>query len=139
MNERTPSGSPEPSQAHGKVPTSSGFLRHVAAQTSDAQYTAGWRQICQELLDAREALGKIAELGERCEDCEPTEAAFATWVTAHPLTGIPIFLCDEHVQDTRDAHRKAESKGCGKQPEIEPHEQEMAVDIALKALGSLAR
>ena len=84
----------------------------------------------------RSALGRIAELGERCEECEPTEAPFATHVTAGPMTGIPTFLCGACAETTRQAYRKAESKGCGKQPDVEEHEQDTAVQIALKALGS---
>jgi hypothetical protein len=89
----------------------------------------------QEIERLKRALGEVAALGERCEDCDPAEAPFASFVTMHPLSGITIFLCAACAEVTREAYRKAQSKGCGPQPEVEPHEQEPAVEIALRALG----
>lgn len=83
----------------------------------------------------KRALGLIAELGDRCDDCEPTEAPFATHVTHHPLTGLPLTLCPEHAETAREAQRKARSKGYGPYPDVEEHEQDTAVLIALEALG----
>lgn len=80
------------------------------------------------------ALGLIAELGERCDDCEPTEAPLAT----HVITiGIWHYLCGPCAESAKAAYRKAESKGCGKQPEVKEHAQDTAVLIAYRALGLL--
>lgn len=87
-----------------------------------------------EINRLKSALGEIGALGDRCEECEPLEAKFASHVTHYTGSGLPRFLCDEHAAETRAAFRKAESKGCG-QPEIEGHEQDIAVQIALRALG----
>ncbi|MBX3205147.1 MAG: hypothetical protein KF764_08755 [Labilithrix sp.] len=89
----------------------------------------------REVERLKTALGEVAALGDRCEECDCGEAEMATHVTAHPLTGIPIFLCAVHAKETDAAYRRAESKGCGEQPLIEEHEQETAVQIALAALG----
>lgn len=91
-----------------------------------------------ELRDLRRALGRVAELGERCEECEPTEAPYATHVVIRrdfSVHGLEEYLCPQHAEEARQAHRKAESKGCGPQPEVQEHEQETAVLIALEALG----
>ncbi len=88
-----------------------------------------------EIRRLRNALGEVAALGDRCEDCEPTEAPMATHVTARLWSGIPMFLCDACAVNTREAFKKAESKGCGRQPDVEEHEQDTAVLIALKALA----
>jgi hypothetical protein len=82
----------------------------------------------------KRALGEVAALGDTCEECDPPNT-MATYVTHHPMHGLPIFLCDEHAAETREAYRKALSKGCGPQPPVEPHEQDIAVQIALQALG----
>lgn len=105
----------------------------MPASCPDHHLTA--EQHCDEVERLKRALGLIAELGDRCEDCDPPDT-IATHVTANPVTGLPIFLCAEHAEDARAAHRKAESKGCGKQPDVEEHEQETAVTIALAALSS---
>jgi hypothetical protein len=74
----------------------------------------------------KRALGEIAELGDRCEECDPPNT-MATHVTWHPETGLPVFLCDACAEERRSAGRS--------RPEIEPHEQDLAVLIALRALG----
>jgi len=79
------------------------------------------------------ALGQIAECADWCEECEPTERKLATH-TVQPY-GVPEFLCDECAEMARQSYRRAKSKGCGPQPEVEPHEQEAETTIALKALG----
>lgn len=84
------------------------------------------------------ALGLIAELGDRCEDCEPTEAPFATHMArdaSFSIHGIEHYFCDACAENARAAYRKAESKGCGRQPEVELYEQETPVRIALEALN----
>lgn len=95
-------------------------------------------EIQNELDRYKKALGLIAELGDRCEDCEPTTATtpppMATHVTHGPFTGVPVFLCDACTVNARASFRKAESKGCGRQPSIDVHDQEPAVLIALAAL-----
>jgi hypothetical protein len=83
----------------------------------------------------KSALGQVAALGDFCEECDPTEAPPATYLTTHVLAGIPIFLCAEHAEEAREAHRKAESKGCGAQPNVVEHEQDTAVVLALAALN----
>lgn len=90
--------------------------------------------LAAEVERLKRALGDIGALGDRCEDCDPHDAPFATHVTANPLTGTPVFLCAECAESTRAAFRKAESKGCGRQPVVEEHEQDEAVLIALAAL-----
>lgn len=84
------------------------------------------------------ALGEIAALGDFCEECEPHGAPVATHLTACAVSGIPVLLCAEHAEEARQAHRKAESKGCGKQPAVIEHEQDTAVTLALAALRTTA-
>lgn len=84
-----------------------------------------------EALEA--ALGKIAELADRCEACDPPDT-LATHATTDSVTGLPMFLCGPCAKDVDASYRKAESKGCGRQPEIEEHEQDVAVAIAIAAM-----
>ncbi len=88
----------------------------------------------REIERLRTALGEVAALGDFCEDCDEPGLTVATHVTQHPLTGIPIFLCDHCAEVTRQEYRRATSKGCGPRPEVEEHEQDTAVQIALAAL-----
>jgi hypothetical protein len=108
-----------------------GATHHTGCECHEDRHAA-------EVRGLKEALGEIAALGDVCEDCEVHAAPMATHVTQSPVTGIPVFLCAEHAEDARAAHRKAESKGCGKQPDVEVHEQELAVTIALEALARAA-
>lgn len=78
------------------------------------------------------ALGEIAALGDFCEECEVSGAPIATHVTTHPLTGIPIFLCLPHAEETRQQFRKETSKGCGPRPEVVEHEQDTAVQVLVE-------
>ena len=89
-----------------------------------------------EVRRLKNALGEIGALGDFCEECEISGAPPATHLTTQTLTGIPIFLCTDHAEQAREAHRKAESKGCGKQPEVVEHEQDTAVTLALAALDA---
>jgi hypothetical protein len=107
------------------------IVRHVTCPHHE-----GWAPP-EEVARLKTALGQILELGERCEECDdidPTAGRMATHETRHVLTGMPITLCDEHAEEARQAHRKAVSKGCGPQPEVEPFEQDTAVLIALSVL-----
>ena len=88
------------------------------------------------------ALRKIADLAERCSegDCDDNFVdgrgahRVATHVTS--LWGVPVHLCDVHAPIRAESHRKAESKGSGKQPAVEPFEQSEAVQIALRTLAA---
>ena len=89
----------------------------------------------EEVERLKRALGEVAAHADRCEECDCGEAKIATHVTMSTITGLPLFLCPEHAEEIRAAYKKAESKGCGKSPDIEEHEQETTVQIALQALG----
>lgn len=96
------------------------------------------------LAVALEALREIASLAKRCDegDCEYADDApnghhrIATHMTT--LFGVPVYLCDIHAPIRAASHRKAESKGCGAQPEVKPYvEQNEAITIALAALAKI--
>ncbi len=82
-----------------------------------------------EVKRLRRVLGTIAELADRCEDCDATHATHVT------TSSLGHFLCADCAKLADEQYRKAESKGCGKHPRIEEHEQDLAVRLALAALG----
>ncbi len=94
-----------------------------------------WNEARADVERLKDVLGEIAALGDFCEECEPRDATVATHLTTHVHHGLPIFLCAEHAEDARRSHCRAESKGCGKQPEVVEHEQDVAVTLALAALA----
>jgi len=113
---------------HGSVATCEAAALIVDAMNERTDLRA-------EVERLKRALGQVVELGDRCEECEVSGAPMATHITTHSVTGLPLFLCAACAKNVGEQYRKAESKGCGKQPEIEEHEQDTAVAIALAALG----
>ena len=58
----------------------------------------------------------------------------ATHVVAQPY-GLEDHLCAACAEVRREAYRKAKSKGCGPQPEVEEYDHGVEVRIAIEALG----
>lgn len=79
------------------------------------------------------ALGEIVALGESCDECDPSEAKMASHVVPH--WGAPVFLCPKHAEEERELIRRGDRKSYGLHPKVEEHEQDTAVQIALRALG----
>jgi hypothetical protein len=58
-------------------PTPDGFLRHAVSNST--QYSAGWQQVCQELLDARAEISrlraglKVLKARYDIEDCDKSD------------------------------------------------------------------
>lgn len=92
---------------------------------------------------AIEALRRIAALAPRCseDECDDNyEAKGAHRLATHQTTlfGAPVYLCAEHATQREASHRKAKSKGCGKQPPVVPYvEENPAIAIALEALATI--
>lgn len=90
-----------------------------------------------------EALQAIAALAPTCSegDCDDNyEAKGAHRLATHETTmwGVPVYLCAEHASARETSHRKAESKGSGKQPAVVPYvEPNEAILIALAALAEI--
>lgn len=106
------------------------------------------------ILEARiahleRALKTIATI-EHCDECnaygdpdEPfSEEKILQHRLDHPVThettffGLRKLLCTECAERVAQAHRKAESKGSGKQPEVVPYSGERRITTAL-ALDAL--
>lgn len=96
-------------------------------------------------MDPVEALRAIAALAPRCEedDCADSDEAsgkhrLATHVTTLFHTTVPLYLCEVHAPEHEAMLQKAESKGCGKQPPVEPYvEQNPVFRIAIDALAAI--
>lgn len=96
-------------------------------------------------MDPVEALRAIAALAPRCEegDCADSDEAagkhrLATHVTTLFHTTVPLYLCEVHAPEHDAMLRKAESKGCGKRPPVEPYvEQNPVFRIAIDALAAI--
>ena len=90
----------------------------------------------------RAALQEIAALGPRCEESEAYEDAPKcgpiTHVTKFNFV-LDVYLCAEHAVTRAASLAKAESKGCGKQPTVDPYvENNEAILIATRALAGIS-
>ena len=89
---------------------------------------------------AIKALRSIAALAPRCseDECDDnyeTKGAHRLATHETKLFGAPVYLCAEHAVNREASHRRAESKGCGKQPAVVPYvEPNEAIRIALDAI-----
>lgn len=83
------------------------------------------------------ALRQIVREGPVCFECPDGGERHAVFRTTR-WPGFTLLLCAEHAAEEAASNRKAESKGCGKAPEIEPVELPAHVQLALDALAEAA-
>lgn len=96
-----------------------------------------WVDLLDEYDRLRKALDEIADEAVLCQDCDEDEHVrrIATHETLFAVGGAAYYVCAEHAETHRESNRKAESKGCGKQPDVFQFVQEKHVAIALAALA----
>lgn len=80
--------------------TSDSFLKHAVSNTT--QYTEGWRQICQELLDERAKNKELWEAVDALRDASFNSSDGAVWDRFDAAMDACHPLCDKRQEGTFD-------------------------------------
>lgn len=81
----------------------------------------------------------VRAFGYRCDgesDYDDGTEACGVVVARTTMWTLPVHLCEKHAELRRASHRKAESKGCGKQPDVVPFSEDGAILEARTILGA---